>query len=74
MKEREAEMEEFDIGNACIDIDDPDHAIFHKAEELDGEEIEEAFNKGGHGLLKTFYKSHELSKTFYTGYDEKHQL
>lgn len=67
-------MEEFDIGNLCIDIDDLDHAIFHKAEELDGKEIEEAFNKGGHGLLKTFYKSHELSKTFYTSYDEKHQL
>ena len=67
-------MEEFDIGNICIDIDDLDHAIFHKAEALDGKEIEEAFNKGGHGLLKTFYKSHELSKTFYTGYDEKHQL
>ena len=64
MKEREMKMEEFDIGNACIDIDDPDHAIFHKAEALGGKEIEEAFNKGGH----------ELSKTFYTGHDEKHQL
>ena len=60
-------MEEFDI-------DDLDHAIFHKAEEPDGKEIEEAFNKGGYELLKTFYKSHELSKTFYTSYDEKHQL
>ena len=57
MKEREMNMEEFDI-------DDLDHAIFHKAEALGGEEIEEAFNKGGH----------ELSKTFYTSYDEKHQL
>ena len=64
MKEREMKMEEFDIGNVCIDIYDPDHAIFHKAEALDGKEIEEAFNKGGH----------ELSKTFYTSHDEKHQL
>ena len=59
MKEREMKMEEFDIGNACIDIDDPDRAIFHKAEALDGKETEEAFNKGGHGLSKTFYKSHD---------------
>ena len=57
MKEREMKMEEFDI-------DDPDHAIFHKAEALDCKEIEEAFNKGGH----------ELSKPFYTSHDEKHQL
>ena len=64
MKEREMKMEEFDI-------DDLDHAIFHKAEELDSEEIEEAFSKGGHELSKTFYKSHELSKTFYTSYDEE---
>ena len=47
-----------------FDIDDLDHAIFHEAEALDGKEIEEAFNKGCHGLSKTFYKSH----------DEKHQL
>ena len=57
MKEREMKMEKFDI-------DDLDHAIFHEAEALDGKEIEEAFNKGCHGLSKTFYKSH----------DEKHQL
>ena len=70
MKEREMNMDEFDIGNVCIDIDDLDHATFHKAEAPDGKEIEEAFNKGGHELLKTFYKSNELSKTFYTSYDE----
>ena len=59
MKEREMKME--DIGNVCIDIDDLDHAIFHKEEAPDGKEIEEAFNKGGN----------ELSKTFYTSYDEE---
>ena len=66
-------MEEFDIGNVCVDIGGLDHTIFHKAEAPDGEEIEEAFSKGGYELSKTFYKSHELSKTFYASYDENKQ-
>ena len=63
MKEREMKMEEFDIGNIYLDTDDLDHMIFPKVEEFDSKEVEEAFNS-----------SYELSKTFYTSYDEKSQL
>lgn len=61
MKEREMKMEEFDIGNVYIDTDDLDQTIFPKIEEPDNKEVEEAFNNSGY----------ELSKTFYTSYDEK---
>ena len=57
-------MEEFDIGNVYIDTDDLDHTIFPKVEEFDSKEVREAFNGS----------SYELSKTFYTSYDEKSQL
>ena len=57
-------MEEFDIGNICIDTDDLDHTIFPKVEEFDSKEVIEAFNSSGY----------ELSKVFYTSYDEKSQL
>lgn len=60
MKERETKMEEFDIGNVYIDADDLDRMIFPKIEEPDRKEVEEAFNN-----------SYELSKVFYTSYDEK---
>ena len=60
MKEREMKMEEFDVGNIYLDIDDLDHTIFPKVEEFDSKEVEEAFNGS----------SYELSKTFYTSYDE----
>ena len=63
MKEREMKMEEFDIGNIYLDTDDLDHMIFPKVEEFDSKEVEEAFNSS----------SYELSKTFYTSYDEKKQ-
>ena len=61
MKEREKKMEEFDLGNVYLDTDDLDHTIFPKVEEFDRKEVEEAFNSSGY----------ELSKTFYTSYDEK---
>ena len=61
MKERETKMDEFDIGNIYIDADDLDRMIFPKIEEPDSKEVEEAFNSS----------SYELSKTFYTSYDEK---
>ena len=61
MKEREMKMEEFDIGNVYIDTDDLDHTIFPKIEEFDSKRVEEAFNSS----------SYELSKVFYTSYDEK---
>ena len=61
MKEREMKMEEFDIGNVYIDTDDLDHMIFPKVEEFYSKEVEEAFNGS----------SYEMSKTFYTSYDEK---
>ena len=64
MKEREKKMEEFDLGNVYLDTDDLDHTIFPKVEEFDRKEVEEAFNSSGY----------ELSKTFYTSYDEKSQL
>ena len=60
MKERETKMEEFDIGNVYLDTDDLDHIVFPKVEEFDGKEVREAFNGS----------SYELSKTFYTSYDE----
>lgn len=63
MKEREMKMEEFDIGNVYLDTDDLDYRIFPKIEEPDRKEVEEAFNNS----------SYELSKTFYTSYDEKKQ-
>ena len=63
MKEREMKMDEFDIGNVYLDTDDLDHMIFPKVEEPDSKEVEEAFNRS----------SYELSKTFYTSYDEKKQ-
>lgn len=63
MKEREMKTEEFDIGNVYIDTDDLDHTIFPKVEEFDSKEVEEAFNSSGY----------ELSKVFYTSYDEKKQ-
>ena len=63
MKEREMKMEEFDIGNIYIDTDDLDNTIFPKIEELGRKEVEEAFNSSGY----------ELSKVFYTSYDEKKQ-
>ena len=44
-----------------IDTDDLDHMIFPKIEEFDSKRVEEAFNGS----------SYELSKTFYTSYDEK---
>ena len=56
-------MEEFDIGNIYLDADDLDYRIFPKVEEPDSKEVEEAFNHSGY----------ELSKTFYTSYDEKKQ-
>ena len=56
-------MEEFDIGNIYIDTDDLDSTILPKIEELDRKEVEEAFNSSGY----------ELSKVFYTSYDEKKQ-
>ena len=61
MKEREMKMEEFDLGNVYLDTDDLDKMIFPKVEEFDSKEVEEAFN----------HSSYELSKTFYTSYDEK---
>ena len=61
MKERETKMEEFDIGNIYLDRDDLDNTIFPKVEEPDSKKVEEAFNRN----------SYELSKTFYTNYDEK---
>ena len=61
MKEREMKMEEFDIGNVYLDTDDLDKMIFPKVEEFDSKEVEEAFNRS----------SYELSKTFYTHYDDK---
>ena len=61
MKEREIKMDEFDIGNIYIDTDDLDHMIFPKVEEFDSKRVEEEFNSSGY----------ELSKTFYTSYDEK---
>lgn len=61
MKERETKMEEFDIGNIYLDRDDLDNTIFPKVEEPDSKKVEEAFNSSGY----------ELSKTFYTNYDEK---
>ena len=64
MKEREMKMEEFDLGNVYLDTDDLDRMIFPKVEEPDRKEVEEAFNRS----------SYELSKTFYTSYDEKSQL
>ena len=64
MKERKTNMEEFDIGNVYIDTEDLDPIIFPKVEEFDSKEVEEAFNNSGY----------ELSKTFYTSYDEKSQL
>ena len=63
MKEREMKMEEFDLGNVYLDTDDLDHMIFPKIEEPDSKEVEEAFNSSGY----------ELSKVFYTSYDEKKQ-
>ena len=63
MKERKMKMEEFDIGNVYIDTDDLDQTIFPKVEEFDSKRVEEAFNNSGY----------ELSKTFYTSYDEKKQ-
>ena len=63
MKEREIKMEEFDIGNIYIDTDDLDHMIFPKVEEFDSKRVEEAFSSSGY----------ELSKTFYTSYDETKQ-
>ena len=63
MKEIEMKMEEFDIGNIYIDTDDLDNTILPKIEELDRKEVEEAFNSSGY----------ELSKVFYTSYDEKKQ-
>ena len=63
MKERETKMEEFDIGNVYLDTDDLDYRIFPKIEEPDRKEVEEAFNGS----------SYELSKTFYTSYDETKQ-
>ena len=63
MKEREMKMDEFDIGNIYIDTDDLDHMIFPKVEEFDSKRVREAFNSSGY----------ELSKTFYTSYDEKKQ-
>ena len=56
MKERETKMEEFDL-----DTDDLDPMIFPKVEDPDNKEVEEAFNNSGY----------ELSKVFYTSYDEK---
>lgn len=56
-------MDEFDIGNLYADTDYLDHAIFPNIEEFDGKEVREAFSS-----------SHELSKTFYTSYDEKRWL
>ena len=53
-------MEEFDIGNVYLDTDDLDPMIFPKIEEFDNKKVEEAFNSS----------SYELSKTFYTNYDE----
>ena len=55
-------MDEFDIGNIYLDIDDLDPMIFPKVEAFDSKEVEEAFNS-----------SYELSKVFYTSYDEKSQ-
>lgn len=63
MKEIEMNMDEFDIGNIYLDTDGLDHTIFPKIEEPDSKEAEEAFNNS----------SYELSKVFYTSYDEKKQ-
>ena len=63
MKEREIKMDEFDIGSVYLDTDDLDKMIFPKVEEFDSKEVEEAFNGS----------SYELSKVFYTSYDEKKQ-
>ena len=56
-------MEEFGIGNVYLDTDDLDCMIFPKVEEFDSKKVEEAFNGS----------SYELSKTFYTSYDETKQ-
>ena len=53
-------MEEFGIGNVYLDTDDLRHIIFPKIEAFDSKEVKEAFNGS----------SYELSKTFYTSYDE----
>lgn len=60
MKQREMKMDKVDIGNIYLDTDDLDNMIFPKIEEFDRKEVEEAFNNSGY----------ELSKTFYTSYDE----
>ena len=61
MKEREMKMDEIDIGNVYVDTDYLDNTIFPNIEEFDSKEVREAF----------IISSYELSKTFYTSYDEK---